>query len=85
MATSPGFASCLVDSLAVERLFAALNLAVLNPSSQIEPLAGQALFSIEIDHSKVKMGSLHVAAKQGMPSFFFSFFLESPSDKYHVF
>lgn len=55
-----------MECLGIERLFASLNLAALNPSSQIEPLAEQALFNIDIDWTKIRMSSLHIASKQGL-------------------
>ena len=66
MSSSSGYVHRLVECLGIERLFASLNLAALNPSSSIEPLAEQALFIMDIDWTKVRMSSLHIASKKGL-------------------
>ena len=66
MSSASGYVHNLVECLGIERIFASLNLAALNPTSQIEPLAEQALIVIDIDWTKIRMSSLHIAAKQGL-------------------
>ena len=66
MASSAGYVQNLVENLGIERLFAALNLASINPASQIEPLAEQALLVVDIDWTQMRLSSIHVASKLGL-------------------
>lgn len=66
LSSSSGYFSQLVECLGIERLFASLNLSAIHPNSQIEPLAEQALFIIDIDWTKIRMSSLHIASKKGL-------------------
>eukprot|EP01084_Bolivina_argentea_P310183 536693_1 len=64
MSSSSGYIHNLVECLGIERIFASLNLAAINPASQIEPLAEQALFIMDIDWTKIRMSSIHIATKK---------------------